>query len=239
MQLALMITALTEVRVGAAPVQASKAQPPAPALTLPKLEQISASENKVKLAVPITVSYASLQTLASNALVNKTFEGKTDAVTASVTAKEVKVYPFGERLVVGVRFESKISTPKSLAPQGWMYLLAKPTFDVTTQTLTLSDVDFSRIIDNDLWNMLSFIFQNQIRAAVQSAARVDLRSNIAETRATLHKELAKTAAKEGINVALKDDVLGLSSVIVTDAGVQAVVGFEGAANVVILNRSIR
>lgn len=240
-QLAMMLTAQTEVRLGTAPVAAA-----APAsgvsvkeLQLPKLEKIPAQQNTLKLAVPITASYASLQSLASAALVDKPFEGKTEAVSASVTVKEVKVYPSGERLVVGVRFESKISKPQSLAPQGWVYLLAKPRFDLQTQTLSLTEADFSRIIDNDLWNVLSFLFQDQIRKAVENAARLDLRPKIADARTVLRKELASAAAKEGINIDLKDDFLGLSRVAVTDAGVQVVVGLEGTANVVVLNRPAR
>lgn len=240
-QLALMLTAQTEVRLGAVPGQPAPPASAAPAkeLPLPKLEKIPTQQNTLKLAVPITASYASIQSLASAALVDKPFEGRTDTVSASVTVKEVKVYPSGERLVVGMRFESKISRPKSLAPQGWVYLLAKPRFDLPTQTLTLADVDFSRIIDNDLWNVLSFLFQDQIRKAVESAARVDLRPKITEARATLRKELAAAAAKEGINIDLKDDFLGLSRVGMSDAGVQVVVGLEGAANVVVLNRPSR
>ena len=241
-QLALMITAQSEVRIGAVPAQETApaaSSVPVKELPLPKLEKIPAQQNTLKLAVPITASYASIQSLASAALVDKPFEGKTDTVSASVTVKEVTVYPSAERLVVGVRFESKISKPKSLAPQGWVYLIAKPSFDLSTQTLTLTEVDFSRIIDNDLWNLLSFLFQDQIRKAVVNSARIDLRPQIAETRATLHKELSAAAAMEGVNINLKDDFLGLSMVAVTDAGVQVVVGLEGAANIVVLNRPNR
>lgn len=215
--------------------------PPAPStlLELPKLERIPAQQNKLKLAVPITASFVSLQNVARDAVVDKPVEGVSGDIQASVTPKEISVYPSGERLVIGVRFESKILKPKKLAPQGWVYLIAKPNFDVVTQTLTLTEVGFSRIIDNDLWNFLSFLFQDRIRKEIETAARVDLRPQIAEARKMLMKELGIAAAKEGINVALKDDFIGLKNVVVTEAGVQIVVGFEGTANIVVLNRPVR
>lgn len=216
-------------------------QPPAPlaVLALPKLERIPAQQNKLKLAVPVTASFVSLQDVARAAVVDKPVEGTSGDIEASVTPKEISVYPSGDRLVIGVRFESKISKPKKLAPQGWVYLVAKPSFDVATQALTLTEVDFSRVIDNDLWNSLSFLFQDRIRKEIEKAARVDLRPQIAEARKVLRKELSTAAAKEGINVDLKDDFIGLKQVAVTDAGVQIVVGFEGSANIVVLNRPAR
>jgi hypothetical protein len=238
-QLALMLSAQTEVRLGAPPAALAAPGGAAMELPLPNLERIPVQQNTMKLAVPLTANFESLQSLAAAALVDKPFEGKTDAVSASVTVKEVKVYPSGELLVVGVRFESKISQPKTLAPKGWVYLLAKPHFDLQTQTLTLTEADFSRIIDNDVWNVLSFLFQDRIRKAVEDAARIDLRPKIAEARAVLRKELAAAAAKEGINIDLKNDFLGLSRVAVVDAGIQVVVGLEGEANIVVLNRPSR
>ena len=243
-QIAMMLTAQTEVLVGdlanmpvpQMPSASSSSPKQTGTLPLPKLETISAQQNTLNLLVPITASFSSLEKLLADALVSKTFEGKTDAVSASVTVREVKVYPSGERLVVGVRFESKISKPKSLAPQGWVFLLAKPAFDSATQTLSLADVDFTRIIDNDLWNVLSFLFQDQVRKIVQDAARVDLRPSINDARTTLRAELATAAAREGINVDLKDDFVGLSKVAVTSGGLQVAVGLQGTANIVVLNR---
>jgi hypothetical protein len=235
-QLALMIGAQTEVKLatagGGTPASAAPSAPAA-ATPLPKLERIPADQNKLKLAVPLTAEYASLQALAASAVVGKTFEGTAGDTQASVTIKKIEVYPSGERLVVGAEFESKISKPKSLAPQGWIYFVAKPIFDPATQTLSLTDVDFSRVIDNDLWNMLSFLFQGQIRKEIERAARFDLRPRIAEAKDVLRKELA--TPKQGIKLDLKDEAFGLNRVAITEAGVQVVVTFEGAANITVLD----
>lgn len=237
-QLAMMLTAKTEVLVGNAQVNTSVNPSGQAALLipLPKLETIPHQQNALNLSVPIVVTYESLGKLMSDALVGKTFEGKTESASASVTVRETKVYPSGDKLVIGVRFESQISKPKSLAPQGWIYLVARPAFDSKTQILKVTDVEFSRIIDNDLWNVLSFLFQDQIRKAAQDAARMDLRPIINEARATLKKELTNSAAKEGINVDLKDDFVGLSNVTITNRGVDVAIALQGTANIVVLNR---
>lgn len=247
-QLALMLITQTHVGVqpltqqalASAPLQVAVPAPPQSAvLVLPKLERVPAEQNKLKLAVPIMVSFMSLQELARSAVVDKPFKEESGDNQASVTVKEVSVYPSGERLVLGIRFESKISKPRKLAPQGWIYLTAKPKFDPATQTLGLIEVEFSRIIDNDLWNMLSFLFQDRIRKEIEKAVHLDLRPQIDEARKVLGKELRTAAAKEGINLDLKDDFIGLKRVSVADAGVQVVVGFEGSANIVVLNRLAR
>jgi predicted small lipoprotein YifL len=246
-QFAMMLIAKTEVELGTTSRTSNVSNSttldsntlPVSMLPLPKLETIPPAQNTLNLSVPIAAPYESLNQLMSNAVVGRTFDGKTEAVSASVTIRETKVYPSGERIVVGVRFESKISKPKSLAPQGWIYLVAKPAFDPATQMLSVADVDFSRIIDNDAWNVLSFLFQDQIRTAVQDAVRVDLRPAINAARTTINKQLATAAAKEGINVGLKEDFVGLSKVTVTSRGLQVAVALQGTANITVLNRPSR
>ena len=205
-------------------------------LELPKLEKIPAQQNSLNLAVPVIVSYQSLDQLVASKAVGQAFEGSAAGTTASVKILKTVVYPSGDRLVVGVQFESKISKPKSLAPQGWVYLVAKPQFDVATQTLTLNNVDFSRAIDNDVWNALSFLFRSKIRSAITEAAKLDLRPSITTARAGLRKQLLEGAAKEGINLTLDDQFVGLTGLALTKDGIQVVVGFKGASNIIVLNK---
>ncbi|MDM0109841.1 DUF4403 family protein [Variovorax sp. J22R24] len=229
-QLALMLVAKTEVILGDSPASATT-----DLLPLPKLERMSPKQNELNLTVPITVTYDSLERLATAAVVGKTYEGKAGSTAASATIKEVKIYPSGDDLVVGVKFDSKISAPTSLTPKGWVYFLAKPSFDPALQSLSLVDFSFSRIIDNDLWNVLSPLFQNQIWSTVQNATSINLRPIVTEARTAMKKELATVAAREGINVTLDDQFLGLTKIALTKIGPQIDVAFRGSADIVVLS----
>ena len=205
---------------------------------LPRLEKISALQNSLNLSIPVVVSYQSLEQLLAGKAVGQTFAGALAGADASIKIIKTSVFPSGDRLIIGVQFESKITKPKSLAPQGWIYLAAKPKFDIATQTLTLTEVDFSRVLDNDLWNALSFLFQSKIRTAITDAVKLDLRPEIAASRARLRKELLAAAAKEGINMKLDDNFVGLTGVALTRDGLQIVVGFKGSANMVVLDNLV-
>ncbi len=208
------------------------------ALELPKLETIPVQQNSLNLAVPIHISYNSLNQLIATKAVGRTFSGSAAGTSASIKILKTEVYPSGDRLIVGVQFESKVTQPKSIAPQGWVYLIAKPTFDVATQTLRLREVEFSRAIDNDVWNALSFLFQSQIRAAITAGAAFDLRPGIVTTRAALHRQLREVVAKDGINIGLNDEFVGLTGLAMVQDGIQVVIGLRGSANIIVLNRPV-
>lgn len=261
-QLALMLTAETKVAISpldagpgkveravsidSKPVDPAKAGPgiigPAARGTvdkveyLPRLEKISAQQNSLNLAIPISVSYQSIDQLLAIKAIGQTFAGSAAGTDVSIKIVKTTVYPSKDRLVIGMQFESKITKPRSLAPQGWVYFVASPKFDVATQTLTLTNVDFSRILDNDLWNAMSFLLQSKIRSTITDAAKIDLRPEITKARASLRKDLFEAAAKEGITMKLDDEFVGLTGLALTQDGLQIVVGFKGSANMVVLNK---
>lgn len=220
------------VPAGDPPVIALDSKP----LELPKLEKIPPQQNSLNLSIPVLASYQSIDQLVASKAVGQVFEGRAAGTTATVKILKTAFYPSGDRLVVGVQFESKITKPKSLAPQGWIYLVAKPQFDVATQTMTLTNVDFSRAIDNDAWNALSFLFQSKIRTAIANAAKLDLRKDITDARAGLRKQLLESAAKEGINLALDDQFVGLTGLALTKDGIQIVLSLKGTSNIIVLNK---
>lgn len=219
---------------GEPPVIALNSKP----LELPRLEKISAQQNALNLSIPVIASYSSIDRLVADHVVGKVFQGDAGGSVATAKILKTTVYPSGDRLVIGVQFESKVTKPKSLAPQGWVYVVAKPQFDVATQTLTLTNVVFSRAIDNDFWNALSFLFQSKIRAAITDAAKLDLRKDITAARAVLRKQLLDGAAKEGINLALDDQFLGVTGLALTQDGIQIVLSLKGTSNIIVLNKPV-
>lgn len=230
-QLAMMLIARTEVKLGK-----DFSQPKKEPMTLPPLEEIPVQDNQLNLSIPVTVSYSSLQEKAEAFLRDKTFEGEGGPVTAKVKIKEIEVYPSNEKIVIGIAFETKISSPESLAPKGRIYLVGTPSFDVASQTLKLTDIEFSRILDNDLWNVVSYLFQDEIVALIHEKLVVDLSGAITKVREGIDNNLRKIGQEQGINVNLREDFLGLKKVSVSKEGVVALVNFQGAANIIILKR---
>ena len=230
-QLSLMMEAETEVNLGKQPPASTEK----PALIkLPMLEQIPPAANGFKLSIPLTVDYLSLQDLAGKVLMKKPFEIKNAAFEGRLDVEEVKAFPSGEHAVIGVKFRSKLSRPKSLAPQGWVYIKTKLSLDPATQVLHPIELSFSRIVDNDLWNAASYIFQNLIKPHIEKELAVDLKNEIANVQAEQRTTILESLKKDGFDVELKDRPITVASVEILEGGVRLLVRFEGTANVVVL-----
>lgn len=232
-QLSLMLEAETEVKIGKQPPPSGEKPE---LIKLPDLEQIPAGADGFKLSIPLTVDYPSLQALASKVLMDKEkpFEFKSDLVQGRLDVEEVKVWPAGEHAVIGVKFRSKLSRPKSLAPQGWVYIKTKLKLDPAAQVLKPVELSFSRVIDNDLWNAVSYVFQDLIKPKLEKELTVDLKKEIAELQAEQRKSILESLKKGGFDVDLKDRPITVASVEVLEPSVRVLVRLEGSASVVVL-----
>jgi hypothetical protein len=230
MQVSLMLEASTEVLLDKA---ASPAVETPALVTLPTLQQIPSAADGFSMSIPVTVSYPSLQELLRIELMKKPFTFTSKVAEGSLTVKEVRTFPAGDRLVLGIRFDSELSRPKSLAPKGWVYITARPHFDPTTQTLTLGDLSYSRIIDNDLWNAVSYVFQGPIRALLETGAKIDMQEKIASVQSGLRTQIVEVLHKSGLALELKDRPMKAAMVEVLEGGVRVVIKFEGAAKVTV------
>jgi Domain of unknown function (DUF4403) len=198
------------------------------ALLLPTLERISASETKLSLAVPMRADYGEMRTVALDFLKDKVFEADTPAGHASIKILDADIYPASPDLVAGLKFEAKLNN-KMLDTKGWVYLIAQPWLDPGAQSLRLRNVRFTRDLDNDVWNVLSTIFQGEIKSSIEKQSVVDLKEKVALLRAYLQQQLKQQGDKQGIALSLNDTAVGLSAINLTDQDMEILVRFDGTA----------
>ena len=97
-----------------------------------------------------------------------------------------------------------------------MFLSGVPTVDSTGQVISVKNMQFTRILDNDLWNMLSAIFETQIKREIERAAVLDLSKSIEQSKAAISTELSKVQTQSGVNIELNNQNIGIRQIVPAD-----------------------
>ena len=223
---ALQIDAVTELRTG---------PPPEPRpLDLPPLERIDTTANRVDVNLPLRLGYDQLVAELNRQLAGRTFTGDTPAGEARVTVEEVTVYPSGDRLAAGLRFTASHDA-RMLGTSGWAYLAARPVLSGDGRTIRLEDVALTRQLDNELWSLLSGVFNDQIAARITRDAVFPLDEPIAAATAQLSAALADLEARTGVRVTLADPDIALTALVPAAEALEAVARFRTRAEVTVLS----
>lgn len=179
-------------------------------LALPKVETIAGETGTLTLAVPIIVSYNDLEERLTAQVVGKPITTTTPAGPASVNVRKVRVYPSGDRLVVGTLLT--VHLPDWwLDTNGWIYVMAKPVSTSEGTGLKLDDLNYSRTLDNQLWNVLSVVLDATLKSQLTIAATVDLKAPIEKAKAVIVSELQKP--HDDVAIIIGDPIIRLGRVV--------------------------
>ncbi len=232
--LAAMLTA--KIDVSATPIKPE-------ALALPPLRPLDAgAPPRIHLSVPLKAPFELLRGEAKKFVVGKTFEQQTPAGVVKVTINDATVYATeGGKLAVGIDFDAKLPG-KVLDTKGTVFLTGAPATEGPT-VVRLKDVSYTRILDNDVWNAVSVLFDSQIRGALEQNLRYDLAGDIEKAKAALATNLADPAAIPNVKLTVSDVVMGLRRIqvgrdeLAVEAVFEASVKAEPAAGAPLIARN--
>ena len=90
----------------------------------------------------------------------------------------------------------------------------------------LKDPTFTRVLDNDVWNTLSVLFDSQIRGELDKSLRYDFSGDVETAKKVLTEKLADPAAIPNAKAIATDVDIGLGRVAVngTDLVAEALFG---------------
>lgn len=182
-------------------------------LPLPPLRKLESTEvPRLSVALPLRVPYSSLISAVRQTLKGKNFQQDAPAGKVAATVSEVRIYPSKDKLVVGIDFDAKLPG-KILDTKGSVYIIGSLRVDNGTR-VALKDVSFTRILDNEVWNVLSALFDTEIRKAIEDAARYDLSSDIDKAKAALAEKLGNAKTIPGVKITASEVQMSLGRIAV-------------------------
>jgi hypothetical protein len=177
------------IRVGAktvlSPTEIATAGQP-----LPSLDTASASQGGLDLSLQAEVPYEFLKNELAAALKGKTFKKDTGAGAAEVRIDDVDLYPSNGNLAVGLKIDANLPG-RLFNTAGWVYLTGNPIPAPGGKALTVEDIGFATVLDNEFWNVLRAPFETEILSALKEHATFDLTKEIDRAAREITSAIAK------------------------------------------------
>ena len=157
----------------------------AQATPLPPLLDRSIPTSKLRISLPLALTYETLASSLQQRLTEKPLEYKQGDVSISV--KSVDVYPNNDRLVLAakVKLDGLLGL---LSSDGEIYISGKPVVDNQTKTLKLAEVEFSRKLDSKFWNVTTQLLHGRLLEGLQSALVYDFSQNYNEAYQSINQQ---------------------------------------------------
>jgi hypothetical protein len=153
---------------------------PAQAKPLPAWTPVTAGRGGVTLAIPLRITYDSLDAhllalLGSHPLHLNTIRGP-----GTIAVDELNIYPSGDRIAVGAHLNAKM--PDSFFDtQGWVYWTARPTLSADGKGVRLAEIGYSKLSGNPVVRMLTNLVDKEMQKGLASAGQLDLTQSLAKT----------------------------------------------------------
>jgi hypothetical protein len=186
------LSALSSIEVSNLKIEEAK-------IPLPPLSSISSDNNGISLTIPLNVPLAQLSTLIKKEIEGQEFEVDTPTGEAIIKVNDIYLYPSGERIAVGLKFEIDMSD-RLLDVNGTVYLSGVPVVEENGTVIRLDDVQFTRVLDNELWSVVSVVLSETIKEKLSDTVRYDLSERIEDVKGKLDEILSKTEEKVKINL---------------------------------------
>ena len=179
---------------------------------LPPLEKAAAQEGSLDVNLQAVAPYTFLSGELAAALKGKKFDASVGSGTVEVGIVDVDVYPSNGSLVIGMKVNAK--TPgRWFDTVGWVYVLGKPTSSKGGKAVSVEDLHFATVLDNEFWTSVEALFQTQILAALRAHATFDLSSQIDAAAVQITAGIAK-AHVEGLTIKAGPPVIRLTGIAV-------------------------
>ncbi|RVG01813.1 DUF4403 family protein [Sinorhizobium meliloti] len=192
---------------------------------LPTLGGVGDAPGAIDISLPINAGYDFLGKQAMSQFGGKPIEVDTPLGKGTVTINGAEIYPAGEKVAVALDFTADLPT-YFLDVSGKIYAVGKPVIDETGMKLGISDFDYSRILDNDLWEILSAAFESKLKDMVARDGVFDLTSMAQDGAAKLQEAIADPANTGGLKLEVTNFSSRIDAIVPQEQSLTAVVNVK-------------
>jgi hypothetical protein len=149
--------------------------------SLPNLQKEAGPEAGISIALPAFLDYNTLASTLLARLSKQPVSLQLGKTTTLVYVRDLKLYPAGEKLVVGLKV--KMSTPTLwFDTNGWIFLVGKPIVDSGTHHVGVTEISFTRDIDNKLLRTLTAIGEHLLENVLEKEIQYDFSDDVLKLR---------------------------------------------------------
>lgn len=173
---------------------------------IPPNQPIADPAGKLSIGLPMAADYPTLNKLINEQL--KVQLAKTPIVTdtpagkVKVDVSGIEIYPSGDRLAIGAKFKADVPG-RIFNANGTVWLTTLPVPAADGRSLTFSEIKLTRVIDNELWSLLTAALNTQLVKALNENSKLDFGKDIDNAVASAKTILADPKQTSGVVVNVK------------------------------------
>lgn len=203
------------VSVAVADRQMADTPPDATPADLPSLARLDFGAQRSSLAVPLRIRYQELERIVRGALVGRDLRVKSSAGEAKVLIKDISLFPAGRLLAIGALLEADFDN-RLLDMGGWIYLVGAPSIDRSSQQIHVSELQFSRMLDNPLWEATTLALRQPLTELIQESAVYSFSSELEALQEEIVRESAVAPLGEGVRLDLSEPSLDVNRILLSE-----------------------
>lgn len=196
-------TAETSLTIGSTPPSLPDKGP------LPPATPVKEGPGRVEIALPVHAQYDALQKAVMEAT-KEPIRFDIGGKPGQLLVKGIEVYPSGEKLTVGLKFEAKVPG-RIFDVSGDVYFTATAVPAEDGQSISLKDVGFSRRLDNSLWNVLSAALEGEVRKQMEKV-KLDLKPQIETAVKAMESAISDPARTGGVKLTVTNPKLRVEKI---------------------------
>jgi hypothetical protein len=182
---------------------------------IPDLKTTSRLDDAVNVNLMLDLPFTTINELARKSLIGYRFqEGKYHA-----TVEDVSLYGSGELMQVSVKLSGSVN--------GTIYLSGRPSFDKTTSTLFIRDIDFDVKTKNVLVRSASWLFHQKIQNTIGQKLVYPVGDQLSSARQQLQQFLDKNNKAEIFRFTGNINNPGIDNFLITKQSVKTMFSFTG------------
>ena len=180
------------------------------AVELPPLDKVAAETGGLEINLQAVAPYEYLLRVLKAQLSGARFTKTTAAGTVDIRITDIDLYPSNGSLALGLKIDAK--TPgRWFNTAGWVYLVGKPVPAAAGKAVSVKDLSFATVLDNNFWTVVSDLFQGEILTALTQHAVFDLQNQIDDASAEIVKAVANANIR-GLKITAGPPSIALASV---------------------------
>jgi hypothetical protein len=186
---------------------------------LPPLEKIEAGQGGLEINLQAVAPYPLLKEQLRT-FVGQDFKKTTPAGEIDVRIDDVDIYPTKDSLALGIKVDARL--PGSwFDSKGWVYLIGRPAVINGGRAVTIEDLRFASVVDNNFWKAAATVFEDDILKTLNSKSTFDLGEEIDKASQDVLKAVEQ-AQIQGLKIKAGAPTISLHSVFVSDPNLVAV-----------------
>ena len=195
-------------------------------LPLPALESSIESPGTVEFSLLLEIPYQQLQELIAPKIIGK---NSSISNSGSVSVTSLDIYPSGQLLTFDIGLNAN-AVGGLVKTQGNIYVSAKPVVDSENNLLHLTEVEFTRSIDNKVVSVLSTLMRQQLLNAISKESTIDLDRSITKLENSVKNALSDPAKTKGIQMSVTDPQIQLMALNPQARGIAAIINLSTSLN---------